>query len=152
MITASYRCSALPTQTVERLRRAPFDDFGNALQPAVQSGPCRHCLRYAVPGERLVLVAYQPFDVANPYRETGPIFVHADGCERYRGAGLPPDFRTRPLVLRGYDAEQTIARAEAVADGMAELRIADMLEDSDIARIHVRSLTHGCYLFRIDRD
>jgi hypothetical protein len=152
MIALDYRVSALPTEVAERLRRAAFDDFGNALEPAVQSGPCRHCLRYALPGERLVLVAYSPFETRNPYRETGPIFLHADGCERYAGGALPPDFAQRPIVLRAYDAAQTIARAEVVVDGTTEQRIAGLVADPEIAWVHARSLTHGCYLFRIDRD
>jgi hypothetical protein len=152
MIALRYRISALPTAAVERLRRAPFDDFGNPLEAAVESGPCRHCLRYAQPGERLVLLAYSPFERTNPYAETGPIFVHADGCARYEDAGLPPDFAARPLALRGYDAAQTIARAEVVVDGTAAERIAALLDDPQIAFVHVRSLTHGCYMFRADRD
>ena len=88
----------------------------------------------------------------NPYRETGPIFLHADGCERYAGGTLPPDFAQRPIVLRAYDAAQNIARAEVVVDGTTEQRIAGLVADPEIAWVHARSLTHGCYLFRIDRD
>ncbi len=150
--TTGYRCIPLPTDEIERLRRAPRDDFGNGLEPLEASGPCRHCLRYALPGERLVLAAYSPFDRSNAYRETGPVFMHADGCAPFAGEGLPPAFAEKPLALRGYDAEQTIARAEIVVDGTAHARVAALLADPAIAFVHARSFTHGCYLFRIERE
>ena len=151
LMTTTFQVSALPSDDAERLRSATFDDFGNALEAAVQSGPCRHCLRYALPGERLVLAAYSPFAVQNPYRESGPVFIHADGCARYAGPGLPPDFAMRPVALRAYDAAQTIVHGEVVVDGTTERRVAGLLSDPAVAFVHVRSLTHGCYLFRIDR-
>lgn len=153
MITAAkYAVHALDTETVERLRSARIDDYGNeVIAREAIGGPCRHCLRYPVAGERLALVSYSPFEKRNPYKEVGPIFLHADGCERYEGDGFPEAFATKPIVLRAYDYEQQIYRPEAIVDGTQEQRATALLADANVAYIHARSFTHGCYYFRIDR-
>ncbi len=146
---------AIPSDLAATVRGGTHDELGNALEPEVQErggNPCRHCLRRATAGERLTLFSHSPFDRQNPYKEYGPIFVHTDGCERYaeRNA-LPPDFSDRPIVLRGYDRQQRIARVAVVVDGETELRAEQLLSDPEIAFLHARSFTHGCFLFRIDR-
>jgi hypothetical protein len=149
--SASLRSSGVPTGVAARLRTATVDDDGNAVEFDDQIGPCRHCLRYSSPGERLALVAYSPFEQRNAYRESGPIFVHADGCARFDGAGIPPAFEERPIVLRGYDAQQRMVRADVVVGARTSERAAAMFADPGVAWIHARSITHGCWLFRIDR-
>ena len=146
---------ALPTEVAAAMRRRTRDDAGNELESELQTAfgnPCRHCLRRANPGERLILFSYSPFETQNPFKETGPIFVHADDCARYSETHqLPPDFTAGPIVLRGYDAEQRIARVSVVVDGQAPQRAQELLDDISIAFIQARSFTHGCYLFRIER-
>jgi len=145
---------AVPSDLAAAARSNASDAQGNALQPEVQTedgNPCRHCLRRARAGERLTLFSHSPFDRQNPYKEHGPIFVHSDGCERYASPHeLPPDFLNRPIVLRGYDSQQRIARVAVVVDGTANARAQELLSDPNIAFLHARSFTHGCYLFRIE--
>lgn len=151
----SFVVTPLASDVAEAALRAGRDEYGNALAPELQTtagNPCRHCLRRAKAGESLVLFSYSPFDVRNPYKEVGPVFVHADGCERYAATDrLPEDFLNRPIVLRGYDNEQRIARVSVVVDNATEARVEELLADPSIAYVHARSFTHGCYLFRIDR-
>jgi len=147
---------AIPSELAAAARSNPSDAHGNALVAEVQSeagNPCRHCLRRARAGERLTLFSHSPFERQNPYKEHGPIFVHSDGCERYASLHeLPPDFLDRPIVLRAYDNQQRIARVAVVVDGATRSRAEQLLSDPDVAFLHARSFTHGCYLFRIDRD
>jgi|SRR5579862_1442510 len=151
----SFVVTALASEVARDARSASRDEHGNVLSAEIQhagGNPCRHCLRRADAGERLVLFSYSPFAVRNPYKEVGPVFVHADGCERYGDVGrLPADFLNRPLVLRGYDAEQRIVAVAVVADGRTEQRVEELLGEPEVAFVHARSFTHGCYLFRIDR-
>ena len=151
----SFIVTSLETAVADEMRGASRDPYGNELHPETQTipgNPCRHCLRRATVGERLVLFSYSPFQTRNPYKEVGPIFVHADGCSRYTQNGrLPEDFSNRPIVLRGYDGRQRIARVAVVVDGSTEGRIEELLADPEIAYVHARSFTHGCYLFRVDR-
>ncbi len=44
--------------------------------------PCRHCLRNVEAGRDYLILAYRPFPALQPYAETGPIFLHAEPCER----------------------------------------------------------------------
>jgi hypothetical protein len=146
---------AMPTEAANRVRSEMHDDFGNALSPLVSdgSGPCRHCLRYADRGDRLLLFSYKPFAHPGPYQEVGPVFVHADGCERFAGDGeFPADFTQRPLVLRPYDAADNVQDSQVFAEaGGAERAAQALLENPDVAYVHARSRTRGCYMFRIER-
>jgi hypothetical protein len=150
----SFRVTAIPTEVAERARSSDRDDYDNALFPREQSedgAPCRHCLRRARKGERLVLFSHSPFEQRNPYNEVGPVFVHADGCPQYATLdALPPEQRN-PLVLRGYDAGQEIVRTAIVVDDDTEARVDSLLRDPQVAFVHARSLTSGCYFYRVDR-
>ncbi|HWX12826.1 MAG TPA: DUF1203 domain-containing protein [Trinickia sp.] len=151
----TFKIIAMPTEAASRVRSAMHDDFGNALSPLISdgSGPCRHCLRYADSGERLLLFSYKPFAKPGPYQEVGPVFVHADGCERFASeGGFPADFNQRPLVLRPYDAADNVQDSQVFAEaGGAERAARALLENPDVAYVHARSRTRGCYMFRIER-
>jgi len=151
----SFFVTPLETALAEEMRAASHDAYGNELNAETQTAagnPCRHCLRRAKEGERLVLFSYSPFHTRNPYKEVGPVFVHAGGCPRYAHAErIPEDFLNRPIVLRGYDAGQRIAQVAVVVDGATERRVEELLNDPEIAFVHARSFTHGCFLFRVDR-
>lgn len=144
----------LPTEIAQRARRDLVDEFGHNL--AVQPGeraPCRHCLRITQPHEPLVLLSYRPFSRDfGPYSESGPIFVHADNCERYeRTDTFPPDFQTRALVLRAYNAFHEIADSVVAQAGQAETSALKLFENPDIRYIHARNVSYGCYNFAIER-
>lgn len=151
----SFIVTSLDTAVAEEVRNASQDAYGNQLHAETQTAPgnpCRHCLRRAEEGDRLVLFSYSPFEARNPYKEVGPVFVHADGCPRYAAIDrLPEDFLNRPIVLRGYDTQQRIAEVAVVVDGSTQRRVEQLLADPGIAFVHARSFTHGCFLFRIDR-
>ena len=74
--------------------RFTFDPSGGAdinghtservTQPA-STVPGRHCLGQVEKGDPCLILAYRPFPEAQPYAEQGPIFLHADACERGGG-------------------------------------------------------------------
>ena len=146
---------AMPTSDAQRARATMRDDFGNQLSPQIAdgSGPCRHCLRYVSAGEPLLLFSYKPFDRPAPYQEVGPVFLHADGCDRYASDdGFPSDFGQRPLVLRPYDQNDNIQGPQVFAEpGSAQRAACALLDDPTVAYVHARSRASGCYLFRIER-
>jgi hypothetical protein len=81
----------------------------------------------------------------------GPIFVHAEKCERYSATHeYPTDFRNG-RVFRGYDAKYNIIQAEVLNGREPELLIQEFFENPQIAFLDVRSVTHGCFTFRIQR-
>src|ERR1700680_2510652 len=150
-----FRVIPLPTEIAQAMRRDLRDEYGNTLVAETSVGgaePCRHCLKRAVPGEKLLLFAHSPFAASGPYKEVGPIFVHSHACRRYeRSDAFPEDFKRAPVVLRGYDERQTIAMAELVEPAAVERRIEAMLQSPEVAFIQVRSWTYGCYLCRVVR-
>ena len=101
----------------------------------------------------MLLFSYRPFEGTGPYQELGPVFLHADCCERFGEAiGFPADFVPRPLILRPYDKRDHIYDSQRYADGgEAEIVAGELLSDPGVAYVHARSRTRGCYMFRIDR-
>ncbi len=84
--SGAFRIIPLPTEIADAARRvvnAGVADHALITVDSPDSSPCRHCLRWAQPGERVILFPYAAIPAGHPYSETGPIFVHADGCQRY---------------------------------------------------------------------
>src|SRR5678815_252480 len=119
MKTSSFHIIPLPTEIAEAARRVVNGGAADHALITVDSpgsSPCRHCLRWAQPGERVILFPFASIPPGHPYSETGPIFVHAERCERYGTTGeYPADFRNG-RVFRAYDADYNMIDAE-VADG-----------------------------------
>lgn len=145
----------LSTALVERIRRERVDDFGNRLadRVSVEGGePCRYCLSRAKLGERLLLFSISPMSRPGPYKEVGPVFVHATDCQRYTNTGVfPPEFRRTAVVLRGYSPQDEIEDPQITAPAEIEQRIEELFGSPRIAYIHVRSLTSGCYFCALER-
>src|SRR5213594_3825049 len=117
MKTSTFRVVPLPTEVAERARRASeagAADHAVVIADSPTAYPCRHCLRFAKPGERMILFPYAAVPAGHPYSETGPIFVHAEPCERYHGTDeYPTDFR-KGRVMRAYNSNYDMIDAEVV--------------------------------------
>jgi hypothetical protein len=112
--------------------------------------PC--CLRDSRAGERIALVAVTPDGPRGAYRETGPVFVHADRCAGPDRAGYPEDFRGRAQVLRAYDWTGSLVGGVVVAPGRGHEEAArQLLRDPSVAFLQSRSVVFGCYLLTIRR-
>src|SRR5258708_29308529 len=80
------------------------------------------------------------FDGVAPIPEPGPAFIHEAQCERYvETAGYPMELVPFPVVLEGYDAEQMVRRRETVTDGSQEATMEEMVSDTEIGYVLVRS-------------
>src|SRR5204862_7136687 len=97
MKTSNFRIVPLATEIAEAARRvvnAGAADHALITVDSPRSSPCRHCLRWAQPGELVVLFPSAAIPSGNPYSDTGPIFVHANDCQLYRTPnGYPVDSR-----------------------------------------------------------
>jgi hypothetical protein len=153
----NIRVQGIPTEHYNRLRRGLPD--ANAQPPLVRTAegpanPCRHCLGLIAHGEPKLVLSYRPFDgPAQPYAETGPIFLHDADCARYDSAAMPAWFAfLDPAAIRGYDAHDWIRYETGAIVRGAELAAAaaEILADPDIAYVHVRS-KYGCFQCRVDR-
>jgi hypothetical protein len=154
MKTSNFRIIPLATEVAEAARRtaatgAPDHAVITADSPT--AFPCRHCLHWAKPGERVILFPYASIPPGHPYSESGPIFVHAERCERYAALReYPADFR-KGRVFRAYSANHDMIDAEAANGAEPEAVIEKLLKNPETAFVHARSVTRGCYTFGIER-
>jgi len=154
MKTSTFRVVALPTEVAEAARRNAADgapDHAMITADSPTGFPCRHCLRWAQPGERVVLFPYAAIAPGRPYSESGPIFVHAEPCQRHPSTyEFPANFRNG-RVLRAYNSGHDMIAAEVVNGSDPEAVVEKLLRNPETAFVHVRSVIHGCYTFKIER-
>ena len=152
--SSTFRIVPLPTEVAEETRNAAkshAEDHAVITVDSATGYPCRHCLRWAKPGEHVILFPYASIPPGHPYSETGPIFVHAEPCERYGAPEkYPADFRNG-RAFRAYDVDYNMIDAE-VADGAEPEEIIERLFQNPGARfVDARSVARGCFTFRILR-
>jgi len=115
--------------------------------------PLRCCLRDSNPGERIALISVAPPGPAGAYRETGPVFVHADRCAGPVGDSYPDQWRARRQVVRAYDSTGSIVGGELVEASADHESVAKrLLDDPEVAFLHTRNVVHGCYMLMIAAD
>src|SRR5262245_12935894 len=154
MKTPSFHIVALPTEIADAARRAAkagAADHALITVDSPGSSPCRHCLRWAEPGERVVLFPYAAIPSGQPYSETGPIFVHANECQRYGATNEYPAHFRDGRVFRAYDSKYNIIDAQVVNDSEPEVVIQRLFQNPDTTFVDVRSVTRGCFTFRVQR-
>jgi hypothetical protein len=149
---------ALPTEDVRALQAGGPDANGQTPERLISDGggvPCRHCLKRVAKGDPYLVLAYRPFPNDQPYAETGPIFLHAEPCQRFEATDTVPEILTeRPeFVMRGYDERDRIVYESCtIVPGDRILKDAErLLELPRVEYLHVRARTSTCYQCRIDR-
>jgi len=109
--------------------------------------PCRLSLKDAAPGEELFLVSHSPFTSANPYRETGPVFIRKNAQTAKLVANqLPEIVLARQVVVRAYDSTGTMLAAEPAQGSEAASQIRKFLADPEVEFVHIRAALSGCFL------
>jgi len=154
MKASTFRILPLPTEIADAARReanAGAADHALITVDTPESAPCRHCLRWAQPGERVILFPYAAIPSGHPYFETGPIFVHADKCQRYSATNEYPDDFRNGRVFRAYDSKYNIIDARIVDGSEPEAVIESLFQNPETTFVDVRSVARGCFTFRIQR-
>lgn len=150
----NYRVVPLPTEVAEAARRraqAGASDHAVMEVDSPSAYPCRHCLKWAQPGEQVILFPYASIPADRPYSESGPIFVHAEPCLHYEATDqYPADFRNG-RVIRAYNSQQDMIAAEAALNGNPETVIEKLLANPETEFLQARSADRGCYTFTIER-
>jgi hypothetical protein len=150
---------AMETAEARTFQSGAPDANGHVPERHISDGdgvPCRHCQRDVAKGEPYLILGYRPFPDLQPYAETGPIFLHAEPCERYRETDeIPALFRKngRRYLLKGYNERDRIVYGTGTIVSSDELKaVAEkILSNDDVRYVHVRSATNNCYQLRIDR-
>ncbi|MEP4035302.1 DUF1203 domain-containing protein [Pseudophaeobacter sp.] len=152
------KITALSTEITRRLQNGGLDAHGQPPERAVSDGggnPCRHCLRHIPKGAEMLILAHRPFDTAQPYAETGPIFLCADPCTLHDSAALPEMLTNAPdYLIKGYNGEDRIVYGTGIVIPQAQMmqQAKAILTDKRVAYVHIRSARNNCYQARIDRD
>jgi hypothetical protein len=152
--STAFRIVPLRSEVAEQARRAAGSgakDHAVITADSATGYPCRHCLSWAQPGERVVLFPYASIPAGHPYSEIGPIFIHAEQCKRYSATDeYPADFRNG-RAFRAYDSKYNIIDAQVMNGSEPEVVIECLFQNPDTAFVDARSVTHGCFRFRVQR-
>jgi hypothetical protein len=146
----------IETGYVDAIRHGGRDANGQAALSVTAQGaanPCRHCLGLIAEGEQKLVLAHRPFNELQPYAEVGPIFLHAQACERYDSDRLPAWFvYLQPAIIRGYGYDDWILyETGSVVDGGDLTRVCEeILGITSVAYVHIRS-KYSCFQCRVDR-
>ena len=153
--TTLTKIAAIPTEVANEVRltlKAPKYGFPAHLETAGDAAPCRHCLKTFIAGkDRRILFTYDRFAGVESLPQPGPVYIHADACERYEGTEFPEELRNSPRTLEAYAQGRKLVGAEYIADGKYEDAIEKLFANPEAAYIQVNSTTAGCFTFRIDR-
>jgi hypothetical protein len=150
------RVVAIATEIADAVRRTHRDPhYGHPAHTAIagEGAPCRHCLRVIAAGvEQATLLTYDSFEGLESLPLPGPVYIHAEACERYpENGGFPAQLRQSPRTLNAYARGRRLIAAVCVEDANVDAGIEKLFARPDVDYIHVRSTTAGCYTFRIER-
>jgi Protein of unknown function (DUF1203) len=81
----------------------------------------------------------------------GPVYIHADNCERYDSDDFPEELRNSPRTLEAYAHGRKLITTEYVEDGKYEAAIEKLFANREVVYIQVNSTMAGCFTFRIER-
>jgi len=157
MITTTPTFTGIDTDELDRVLATGVDHGGNMIDVFDDPDggwPLRCCLTDSEPGDRIAIIAWSPFDWDGPYRETGPVVVHADGCSGATTDALSDDFDSRPMVLRPYGPDHRIAYdlvRHIPEGGSLTHHVSELLNDVRVDMVHGRNVTGGCYSFTARR-
>jgi Protein of unknown function (DUF1203) len=150
----NYKVVAIETAVADKARLNAKDALGfpTFTEAAGEGLPCRHCLRWIETGARATLFTHDAFAGVETLPLPGPVYVHADGCERYADEGqLPRHLLESPRTLNAYGKGRKLVGQEYVQGAEAAAAIDRLFERADVEYVHVRSTTAGCYTFRVER-
>jgi len=152
------RFVSMPNQEAEAFWAGGPDANGQKPEVHISDGsgvPCRHCQEDVIEGKSYLILAYRPFPEAQPYAETGPIFLHAEPCARYEENGRTPEsyLKYESYLLKGYGADDRIVYGTGQHVPPKNMRdaVARIFERDDVRYVHVRSSLNNCFTCRIDR-
>jgi hypothetical protein len=154
MQTLSY--IAIPTALAEKVRasgKSPGYGHPTHTEVATGHGPCRHCLRtFEIGAERRTLFTYDPFHGLESLPLPGPVYVHADACERYdEDLGFPADLLGHPLTLVAYGEGRRMLDEVHVMGAEVQPALERLFDLPAVRYVHVRDRSAGCYDLRVER-
>jgi Protein of unknown function (DUF1203) len=133
---STFQVVPIPTEVAESVRatgKAPVYGFPAHREVAAGRAPCGHCLRLIRPQEEeLLLFTYDPFrEVAQPALP-GPVYIHAERCERRAGqTSFPMEYRGRLLTLVAYGDDRKVLQEVRLTNGREDDTAQWLFDDPD---------------------
>jgi Protein of unknown function (DUF1203) len=150
-----FTVEALPQGVATHVRESGQDPvWGHSVltEPATGFGPCRLCLHTFREGELRTLFTHDSYAGVSEFPQPGPVYIHADGCDRYDGDGFPPDLRALALTFEGVAAGPRVVALERTHGEGIENVIERLLDLPEVDYVNVRNTEAGCFVARVDRE
>ena len=149
MTTTTFRLKPIEPEDADLLRA----DGGHFYVADSNPGyPCRQCLRDADVGDELVLVSYDPFTMATPYRSAGPIFLHREPCSSPADLNrLPEQLTGRQLSVRAFDQRDMMIDAAIIDGATLKTTINTFFANDQSDKIHIHNASRGCWAVTVLR-
>jgi hypothetical protein len=147
-----FRVIAIPEALARQVRARgadPVNGHAAHAETATGYGPCRLCLQPFEEGsERRLLFTLDSFQDTPSIPQPGPVFVHADGCERYEADHFPAALGFLSLRLEAYGRDGQLRRADEAAGTPTSRSLASR----DVSFVQLRNAQAGCYVARAVRE
>lgn len=114
--------------------------------------PCRISLEDARIGETVLLLNHEHQPADTPYRSRHAIYIRRNAEESdLQPDHVPEQLVRRTLSVRAFDAAGMLRQAEVTPGAAFAERAPAMLEDPEVAYLHVHFAGPGCYAARAER-
>ncbi len=151
----SYQIVGLPDHVAEearRTRRSPGYGHPVHQELAMGTGPCRSCLElFEVGAEDRLLLTYQPNCGEHTLGAPGPVFIHAEACQRYEGSRVSEGLAQISLLVEGRTKDGRTLRSTPTHGNEADRVIRECLSRPEIDFVLLRHGEAGCFISRVDR-
>jgi len=114
--------------------------------------PCRVSLIDAEVGETVLLLNYEHQPNPSPYRAAHAIFVREHAEQAFPAVGeVPPVLTSRLISLRAFDQDHYMIAADVVDGQRLSIAIPEILENKEVAYIHLHNAKPGCFSAKVTR-
>lgn len=152
-----YKVVAIPENIASEVRRTLISPQYKSLAANVSVangyGPCRSCLRVFHQGvDRRIYLTYNSFEGLSPLPDPGPIFIHEHECERYSGAGFPPDILDLSVYLEAFARESHLIERVVMDPDSVSDQVNGLFSNAQVEFINLRNAEAGCFIARVFRS
>ena len=114
--------------------------------------PCRVSMQDAEVGETVILFNYQHQPADSPYRASHAVFIRENAEQANLAVNEVPDvIRSRMMSLRYFDKSHMMIDADVVPGDKVAQEISRVLEDDDVAYVHLHNAKPGCFAASVYR-
>jgi hypothetical protein len=153
----SFQIHALPADLFEPLFSMSDGELAKVpaskmLVDSKPGYPCRVSLADAEVGETVVLVNYMHQSAETPYQATHAIIIRENAKQEFPDVGtVPAVLATRLISARAFDESHHMIDADVVDGSRLSEAIPAMLENPEVAYLHLHNARQGCFAARVTR-